>query len=149
MLMVKNAGTFLSLFTANVLTFLITVCQSFSNLHWYFPCCKCLGVTNIKHKNWLQKTKVRPKKNCIWLEKQTAELRVIIQTYDQASQTLDSAFDFLWRFENLNRFCGWMFESLECLFWNKYSAYFFDHRETLTIFENPVCKKHIYTPTCI
>ena len=134
----KNAATFLSLFTGNVLTFLLKLYQPFSNLHWHFPCCKYLALTHKNIKNWIQKIKVKPKKNCVWLEKRIGELRVI-------AQTLDSAFGFLWRFQNLNGFFGWVFESLDRLFWNKYSAYFFDHRETMTIFANLVCKKYIDT----
>ena len=75
---------FLFLFTNNVLTFTLT-----------FSMLQASSSHQHKNTNWIQKTKMRTKKNCVWLEKQIAELCVI-------AQILDSAFGFLWRFPNLN-----------------------------------------------
>ena len=44
-------------------------------------------------------------------------------------KTLDLAFAFLRRLQNLNGLFSWVFESLGRLFWNKYSAEFFGNRE--------------------
>ena len=55
--MEKNPATFLSLFTCNVLTFLITLYQPFSNLHWHFPYCNYLAVTQINIKIGYKKQK--------------------------------------------------------------------------------------------
>ena len=57
----------------------MTLYQPLSNLHWHFPWCKYLAVTQVntkkdaRNKNW-------PKKNCVWLEKYIAQPRVIAQT---------------------------------------------------------------------
>ena len=80
----KNAAMFLFLFTNNVLTFTLT-----------FSMLQASSSHQHKNTNWIQKTKMRTKKKCVWLEKQIAELCVI-------AQILDSAFGFLWRFPNLN-----------------------------------------------
>ena len=113
-LMEKTAGAFLSLFTGNVLTFWISLYQPFSNLRWHFPYCKYLAATLVR----------------IWT------------LFTQwAFQTLDLAFGFLWRLQNLNRFFGWVLESLGRLFWKKCLAEFLGHRETFGIFENLVCQK--------
>ena len=55
--MEKNPATFLSLFTCNALTFLITLYQPFSNLHWHFPYCNYLAVTQINIKIGYKKQK--------------------------------------------------------------------------------------------
>ena len=83
----KNAATFLSLFTGNVLTFLLKLYQPFFKFALTFSMLQVSSAYPQKHKNWIQKTKVKPKKNCVWLEKRIGELRVI-------AQTLDSAFGF-------------------------------------------------------
>ena len=66
MLMVKTAATFWSLsFTGNVLIFWITLYEHFSNLHWYFPCCKYLTVTHLGTKNDSEEQKCHQKAT-IW-----------------------------------------------------------------------------------
>ena len=65
MLMEKNAAALLSLFPGNVLTFLITLYQPFSNLHRHFPCCKYLAVTHVNIRNGCKKQKRDQKELCL------------------------------------------------------------------------------------
>ena len=78
--MEKNPATFLSLFTCNVLTFLITLYQPFSNLHWHFPYCNYLAVTQINIKIGYKKQKCDQKRT-IFNWKNIAQLRVIAEAY--------------------------------------------------------------------
>ena len=117
-------------FNLIIILYLIILYQSFPNMHWHFPCCKYLSVTRIKIQIMDTEIKIVTKK----------ELRLIGK---KIAQTLGIVLGFLWKLKNLNRLFGWVFERHGRLFW------VFEHRKTLIIFLNLVCKKHTYTPTYI
>ena len=99
--MEKNCSGVLTLIYRQCFKFLYNIASTFFKFPWAFSMLQVSSSYSYKHKKWIRKIKVWPKKNCVWLEKHRAYPRVI-------AQECDSAFGFPWRSQPI----GWQLSFL-------------------------------------